>query len=233
LACERLRIWVAGVAKVFSQQPMLTMPSDYPRWNIMSKQLSVFGFSSAALRLNLGAVLVAAAVGANAQTSTPSAAPAATAITAPMTDLGNKVPDAIALKEGLFPEDMCEELIKSGFKCMGFKPATTFSLSAVAFAIGSAALPDSLKQQLDVFADVLKGKTGSTKKIRIVGHADSSGDEANNLALSQRRAEEVKRYLVNKGVDAGIFDVAGVGSKDLLKPEAPTAAENRRVTVGR
>ncbi|MCV2355969.1 OmpA family protein [Paucibacter sp. B2R-40] len=116
---------------------------------------------------------------------------------------------------------------------MGFKPATTFSLSAVAFAIGSATLPESLKQQLDVFAEVLKGKTGSTKKIRIVGHADSSGEEAANLALSQRRAEEVKRYLVNKGVDAGMFDVAGVGSKELLKPGMPTAAENRRVTVGR
>ncbi len=192
----------------------------------MSKQFSGSKVSKAAVQFSLGAILLLAALGSNAQTASPNAS-------TPTTDLGSKVPDATSLKEGLFPEDLCEELIKSGFKCMGFKPATTFSLSAVAFAIGSATLPESLKQQLDVFADVLKGRQASAKKIRIVGHADSSGEEAANLALSQRRAEEVKRYLVNKGVDAGMFDVAGVGSKDLLKPEAPTAAENRRVTVGR
>jgi OOP family OmpA-OmpF porin len=191
----------------------------------MSKQLSGFGISTAALRLSLLTVCLLGAVGAHAQTAAP--------IKAPMQDLGSKVPDATALKEGLFPEDMCDELVKSGFKCMGFKPATTFSLSAVAFAIGSATLPESLKQQLDVFADVLKGRKGTPQKIRITGHADSSGEAASNLALSQRRAEEVKRYLVNKGVDAAMFDVAGVGANELLKPEAPTAAENRRVTLGR
>lgn len=191
----------------------------------MSKQFSIFGVSSATAQLGLGALVLMAALGASAQTAAPA--------TAPMTNLGSQVPDATAIKEGLFPEDMCEELVKSGFKCMGFKPATTFSLSAVAFALGSAVLPESLKQQLDIFADVLKGKKGSAQKIRITGHADSSGVEASNLALSQRRAEEVKRYLVNKGVDANMLEVAGLGSKDLLKPEAPTSAENRRVTVGR
>lgn len=197
----------------------------------MSKHCSSFRLSNAALRLSLSSVLFCAAFGTQAQTASP--APAAAATAAPLQDLGSKVPDASSLKEGLFPEDMCEELIKSGFKCMGFKPATTFSLSAVAFALGSASLPESLKQQLDVFADVLKGRQGSAKKIRIVGHADSSGEQAANLALSQRRAEEVKRYLVNKGVDGGMLEVSGVGAKDLLKPDAPTAAENRRVTVGR
>lgn len=196
----------------------------------MSKQFSIAGLASASAQLACAALL-SGALAANAQTAAPATAPAAA--TAPLMNLGSKVPDATAIKEGLFPEDMCEELVKSGFKCMGFKPATTFSLSAVAFALGSAVLPESLKQQLDIFADVLKGKKGSAQKIRIVGHADSSGTEASNLALSQRRAEEVKRYLVNKGVDASVLEVAGLGSKELLKPEAPTSAENRRVTVGR
>lgn len=193
----------------------------------MFKKFSMPMASVATRQLGLASLLLIVALGANAQT------PAAAPIAAPMTDLGSKVPDATALKEGLFPEDMCQELIKSGFKCMGFKPATTFSLSAVAFALGSAALPESLKQQLDVFAEVLKGKKGSPQKIRIVGHADASGDAEANVALSQRRAEEVKRYLVNKGADATMLEVSGLGSKELLKPDSPTAAENRRVTVGR
>ncbi|PND36724.1 hypothetical protein C1O66_03650 [Paucibacter aquatile] len=200
-------------------------PSSTILWRAATRSLSAF------------ALLAAGAVAGTAVQAAPGAATApasaASAAAPAVLDLGSKVPDLTAVKEGLFPEDMCEELIKNGFKCMGFKPATTFSLSAVAFALGSAVLPDSLKQQLDVFAEVLKAKRGAAQKIRIVGHADSSGNEAGNLQLSQRRAEEVKRYLVNKGADAGMLEVTGVGSKDLLRPEAPTAAENRRVTLGR
>lgn len=148
-------------------------------------------------------------------------------------DLGTKIPEAASIKEGLFPEDACEELRASGFKCMGVKPAMTFSLPAAAFALGSAVLPDMLKRQLDVFAEVLSGKKGSQQKVRIVGHADASGSPEGNLALSQRRAEAVKTYLVSKGAEPQMLQPAGVGSADLKNPGAPTAPENRRVTLGR
>ncbi len=149
-------------------------------------------------------------------------------------DLGTSIPDAQSIRDGLFPEDKCAELTANGFKCMGVKPSITFSLPAVAFAFGSAVLPSSLKRQLDVFAEVLSSKRGATgQSVRIVGHADSSGSDAGNTVLSQRRAAEVKRYLVSKGADNKMLVADGVGSKELLKPEAPTSAENRRVTLGR
>ena len=148
-------------------------------------------------------------------------------------DLGTKIPDAASVKEGLFPEDACEELRASGFKCMGVKPAMTFSLPAAAFALGSAVLPDMLKRQLDVFGEVLSSKKGSQQKVRIVGHADASGSPEGNLALSQRRAEAVKAYLVTKGAEADMLQPAGVGSADLKNSDNPTAPENRRVTLGR
>lgn len=191
----------------------------------MFEQKLFFGNSCAALRGGLLAFLMAASWGASAQTA-PANKPQ-------VADLGTSVPDAAMIKEGLFPEDACEELVKSGFKCMGFKPAVTFSLPAVAFAVGSAVLPDALKRQLDVFADVLIAKRGSAQKVHVVGHADSSGSDAANTALSKRRADEVKRYLVGKGVDGNLLDAQGVGSRDLIKPDAPTSAENRRVTLGR
>ncbi len=152
---------------------------------------------------------------------------------AQVADLGAGIPDAAVIKEGLFPEAACQELRDNGFICMGVKPTVTFSLPAVAFAFGSAVLPESLKRQLDVFAEVLSSNRGFKHKVRIVGHADSSGSEAGNTLLSQRRAEEVKRYLVANGAEGAMLDAAGVGSKDLLKPTAPTSAENRRVTLGR
>ena len=71
------------------------------------------------------------------------------------------MPDAAAVKDGLFPEDACKELEASGFKCMGLKPAVKYSLPASSFKVGSAELPELLKKQLDVFAEVLRSKKGS------------------------------------------------------------------------
>ncbi len=148
-------------------------------------------------------------------------------------DLGTNVPDAQAVKEGLFPEDACKELEANGFKCMGFKPAIRYSLPATSFAVGSADVPDGLKKQLDVFADVLKGKRGSGRQVRVIGHADASGSADTNQALSMRRAEAVKTYLVTKGADPGMLVAVGVGATDPKNASNPAAAENRRVEIGR
>jgi outer membrane protein OmpA-like peptidoglycan-associated protein len=148
-------------------------------------------------------------------------------------DVGSQVPDAAAVKEGLFPEDACKELEANGFKCMGFKPAIRYSLPASSFRIGSAELPELLKKQLDVFAEVLKNKKGSGRQVRVVGHADASGTPEANQVLSLKRAEAVKSYLVGKGADPEMLVIAGAGSKDLKNPSNPTAAENRRVEIGR
>lgn len=148
-------------------------------------------------------------------------------------DLGTKVPDAKVVKEGLFPEDSCKELEASGFRCMGVKPAIRFSLPASTFKLGSAELPDLLKEQLDVFADVLGSKRGSGRKVRIVGHADASGSAQGNQELSLRRAEAVRSYLVQKGADASMLSVVGVGATEPKNAADPLSAENRRVEIGR
>jgi OOP family OmpA-OmpF porin len=151
----------------------------------------------------------------------------------PAIDMGQSVPDAKAVSEGLFPEDACEQLKAAGFKCMGFKPAVRYSLPATAFKLGSAELPDTLKKQLEVFAEVLKTKKGSGKTVRIEGHADASGAAAANVALSQKRAEAVKDYLVELGADATMLTPVGVGANAPKNSKDPFAPENRRVEIGR
>lgn len=148
-------------------------------------------------------------------------------------DLGEKVPETQAINEGLFPEDACKELELAGYKCMGFKPAVRFSLPTATFKIGSAELPDLLRAQLDRFAEVLRGKRGTGRVVRIEGHADATGGEDINLPLSQKRAEAVKDYLVKNGADASMLQAVGMGSKALKVSKDPTAAENRRVEIGR
>lgn len=175
------------------------------------------------LRRCLVSMAALAAIGAAGAASAQSSA----------VDLGSSVPDAQAVKEGLFPEDACKELEAAGFKCMGFKPAIRYSLPATSFAVGSAELPDMLKKQLDVFAEVLKGKRGSGRQVRVIGHADASGTADANQALSLRRAEAVKSYLVGKGADASMLVAVGVGASEPKNASNPTAAENRRVEIGR
>lgn len=148
-------------------------------------------------------------------------------------DLGEKVPETQAINEGLFPEDACKELEQAGYKCMGFKPAVRFSLPTATFKLGSAELPDLLRAQLDRFAEVLRGKRGTGRVVRIEGHADATGGEDINLPLSQKRAEAVKDYLVKNGADASMLQAVGMGSKALKVSKDPAAAENRRVEIGR
>ncbi|MCE9660222.1 MAG: OmpA family protein [Burkholderiales bacterium] len=148
-------------------------------------------------------------------------------------DVGTSVPDVASVKDGLFPEDACKELEASGFKCMGLKPAIKYSLPASSFKVGSAELPELLKKQLDVFAEVLRGKKGTARQIKVTGHADASGTPEANQQLSIKRAEAVKEYLVSKGADPNMLSIAGQGSKDPVNPANPLAPENRRVEIGR
>jgi outer membrane protein OmpA-like peptidoglycan-associated protein len=148
-------------------------------------------------------------------------------------DVGQAVPDVKAVTEGLFPEDACEQLKAAGFKCMGFKPAVRYSLPASSFKLGSADLPDALKKQLEVFAEVLKTKRGSGKAVRIEGHADASGVAAANLQLSQKRAEAVRDYLVELGAESAMIQPVGVGANAPKNAKDPFAPENRRVEIGR
>jgi OmpA-OmpF porin, OOP family len=141
-------------------------------------------------------------------------------------DVGSSVPDSAAVSEGLFPEEKCEQLKAAGFKCQGFKPSVRYSLPATSFKLGSAELPDLLKKQLDVFAEVLKAR-------RIEGHADASGAAEFNEVLSQRRADAVKAYLVSLGADETMLATAGAGAKEPKNAANPLAAENRRVEIGR
>ncbi len=161
------------------------------------------------------------------------AAAALPALAQEAVDMGQTVPDAKAVAEGLFPEDACEQLKAAGFKCMGFKPAVRYSLPASSFKLGSAELPDALKKQLEVFAEVLKSKRGSNKVVRIEGHADASGAAAANLTLSQRRAEAVRDFLVELGAEAAMIAPVGVGANAPKNTKDPFAPENRRVEIGR
>ena len=64
------------------------------------------------------------------------------------------------------------------------------------------------------------------------GHTDAAGSPEYNLGLSHRRAQSVRRYLIETyRVAPDQLLVAGFGKERLKLPEQPMSGENRRVEV--
>ena len=73
----------------------------------------------------------------------------------------------------------------------------------------------------------LKGST-----FVVAGHTDAAGGEAYNQDLSERRADSIKRYLVDKfGIAGTDLVTVGYGKTKLKDPANPLADVNRRVQV--
>jgi len=70
-------------------------------------------------------------------------------------------------------------------------------------------------------------------ELLIVGHTDSVGTDAYNLALSQRRAEAAAAYLAAQGVDRARLSSRGLGEDEPVAPNDSDAgrSRNRRVEV--
>jgi outer membrane protein OmpA-like peptidoglycan-associated protein len=73
----------------------------------------------------------------------------------------------------------------------------------------------------------LKGST-----FIVAGHTDAAGSDVYNQELSERRADSIKRYLVEKsGISATDLVTVGYGKTQLKDPANPLAEVNRRVQV--
>ena len=102
----------------------------------------------------------------------------------------------------------------------------------VQFDTGKATLLPASNELLDQVAQILIDHPEITK-VRIEGHTDANGSTRANQKLSQARAESVRAYLEDKGVDAGRMVAKGFGeSKPVADNATPEGREqNRRVEL--
>ena len=101
----------------------------------------------------------------------------------------------------------------------------------VTFDVGSYNLKPEFRATLDKVADSLKQYPDSL--IDVYGHTDSTGSDAYNLDLSQRRADAVARYLISRGVSSARIQTKGMGEGYPVADNATAEgrALNRRVEV--
>jgi peptidoglycan-associated lipoprotein len=102
----------------------------------------------------------------------------------------------------------------------------------VNFAFDDATVREEDKPVLDRFAQVVQ-KHYAGSKVTVEGFADPAGGVRYNLALSKRRAENVRSYLTEKGLTADQLSIVGYGKTRFVVPGAqkddPGAEKNRRV----
>ncbi len=107
-------------------------------------------------------------------------------------------------------------------------PSSPLSKRVVYFEYDSAEmLPDS-RDVLRAHGSYLSSNRGT--HITIEGHCDERGSREYNLALGERRAQTVKRYLEAEGVSGGQVGIISYGEERPANPGHTEAAwaENRR-----
>ena len=70
---------------------------------------------------------------------------------------------------------------------------------------------DDQKATLDAKVGIMNAN--SAVRLRIAGHTDDRGSDEYNLALGQRRAASVQRYLVSRGLTASRFETVSFGKE--------------------
>ena len=108
------------------------------------------------------------------------------------------------------------------------------SLSAGAlFDVGKADLKPQGKKELDALVIKINSEKLGVGQITVTGHTDSTGAKAANQALSERRAESVKAYLVEKGLNGERIVTKGMGDSQPVASNKTAAgrAQNRRVDI--
>lgn len=102
--------------------------------------------------------------------------------------------------------------------------------SPVMFEFNRAEISTTLFPSFQRFADILNEKKKT--RIMIAGHTDSvGGDNANNMALSVRRADSAKNLLVYYKLPSTRIYTWGMGAKEPIAPNATEQgrAKNRRI----
>jgi OmpA-OmpF porin, OOP family len=109
----------------------------------------------------------------------------------------------------LKPDEFYTEPFKVNVK---FEAAKNYTLDNVHFDVGKATLRPESFTELEELVAYLKNKEDI--KIEIAGHTDNVGKDADNLKLSQQRADAIRNYVLKKGIQPSRVTAKGYGTAE-------------------
>jgi outer membrane protein OmpA-like peptidoglycan-associated protein len=141
----------------------------------------------------------------------------------PDTD-GGTVDDGIEIKRGTNPMDAEDDVVKVGVPII---------LEGITFATGKAEITSESGETLQKALRTLQ--TYPEISVEIGGHTDNVGSRSSNQRLSQRRAESVREWLIENGIDASRLTAVGYGEdQPAVDNDTPeNRAKNRRIEFKR
>ena len=101
----------------------------------------------------------------------------------------------------------------------------------VNFDFDSAKLQSASRPLLENLAQAMNNDRLKSTRFKVEGHTDAKGSAKYNDELSSRRAQAVAEFLASQGVAVERIQSQGKGFTQLLNPQQPEAAENRRVRI--
>ena len=101
---------------------------------------------------------------------------------------------------------------------------------SILFESGVSKLSKENKEEVLRVSKILKQEKSKNFRWEIRGHSDSIESPNNNLKISYQRAQNVKEFLIKKGIDPFLLSVRAIGSKEPVAPyNSNYIIQNRRV----
>jgi outer membrane protein OmpA-like peptidoglycan-associated protein len=104
-------------------------------------------------------------------------------------------------------------------------PRPPFVLKGVSFDTGTANIRHESLSRLDLVVDFMQRRKSAV--VEISGHTDNVGKAKTNKALSVKRAQACRDYLLSKGIDGSRMTTVGYGGE---RPAVPNDTEQNRET---
>jgi outer membrane protein OmpA-like peptidoglycan-associated protein len=102
----------------------------------------------------------------------------------------------------------------------------------IQFEYNSAEISQTSMSSVQELGKALSNSSLKGSTIVVAGHTDAVGGEGYNQDLSERRADTIKRYLVDRyGINGTDLVTVGYGKTKPIDPNAPMDPRNRRVQV--
>lgn len=172
---------------------------------------------------------IGALIGKNAKGTIIGAASGAAVGAGVGTLIGKKMQD----KKEALAAAMADAEVETITDSNGYTALKVTLSSGILFDTNKAVLKSEAKTALQTFASQMKTADMQNAAIQIFGHTDSTGSDAINQPLSEKRAGSVSSYLQNLGISSSRLTTVGMGSSDPVASNATAAgkAQNRRVEI--